>query len=184
MHLKPLCLSSLEGVKPVFLPLSSPTSVSAPQTLGSGLGMFYCSCLQLTHLCVHKPLTKGSPAPSLWRALASAAVPSFAGAGAVAQTIWFLTASQLSAPRCRVAVKLAAPVVSLHSACRKLLLEVVIPELPHRLQKYLLYPCVPFLNHTALKVSLFLLLITVSCFSFINPNIIAYLLWLQGLLFI
>lgn len=74
-------------------------------------------------------------------------------------------------------MKLAAPVVSLHSACRKLLLEVVIPELPYKLQNYLLYPCIPFSNNTTLKVYFFL--ITVSYFSFIYLIVTAYLLRLH-----
>lgn len=115
--------------------------------------------LSLTSACgIHRPLVESAPSPlpvASTRVLVSDAVPSFAGAGAVAQTIWFLTASQLSAPCCRVAVKLTAPVVSLHSACRNPLLEVVRPELPYTPQKCLLYLCIPVSNNSALKLSLF-----------------------------
>lgn len=73
-------------------------------------------------------------------------------------------------------MKLTAPVVSLRSACRKLLLEVVMLELPYRLQKYQLYSCVPFEIIPLEKLVYVFFLITVSCFSFMDLNIIAYLL--------
>lgn len=168
-------LIPLESVKPFFPLCTTSPSISAPQCSGHVLLLL---SLTSASMC-SQPSAKALPAPSPWRTLGSAAFPSSAEAGAVAQTIWFLTASRLSAPRCRVAVKLTAPVVSLHSACRKLLLEVVVLELPYRLQKYQLYSCMPFQIIPLEKLVYFFFLITVSYFSFIDLNIIAYLLWLH-----
>lgn len=152
-------------------PLSQPHSVLAVLWARSAAPVF--------NFFVLTAFSGGSPSPLPMASTGSAAFPSSAEPGAVAQTIWFLTASQLSAARCRVAVKLTASVVSLHPACRMLLLEVVILELSYRLQKYQLYSCMPFQIIPLEKLGFFFFLITVSDFSFTDLNIVAYLLCLH-----
>lgn len=142
-----------------------------PSPLGCGLTVFCFSSPRLLRLPVCEPSAKDSPAPSLLgvRALASPVVLSFAGAAAAAaQTIWCLTASQLSTPLWGVAVKLPALAVSLPSSCRKLLLEVAMQELQS--PEIAALPPRAFWSYYCFK-RWFIISIIVSCFPFINRNV-------------
>lgn len=90
------------------------------------------------YLCTYEPLAKDSPTPLLAGSASFSRVHSFAGAAA-AQTIWFLTAAQLSAPLHGGAVNLPALLfVPPAESCD-----------PGSLQKRLLYPCMPLEGTTA-----------------------------------
>lgn len=90
------------------------------------------------YLRIHEPLAKDSQPPLLAGSSSFSRVHSFAGAAA-AQTIWFLTAAQLSAPFHSGAVNLPALLFAPPAeSCD-----------PGSLQKRLPYPCMPLEGTTA-----------------------------------